>query len=109
MKRTRLILAAALAAAFGLPGRVHAQSPEVKQVRLARFDMQSSAVTGASGKELSRADWQGKNYWFPVTVPCTVLRGLVANKVYPDPYTGMNNMRIPDASDSFNLQYHLSR
>jgi len=27
--------------------------------------------------------------------------------MYPDPYTGLNNMRIPDADDSFNAQNHL--
>ena len=48
-------------------------------------------------------------YWFPVTVPSTVLTGLVANGVYPDPYQGMNNMFIPDASDAFNLHYNLGR
>ncbi len=48
-------------------------------------------------------------YWFPVKVPCTVLTGLVANRVYPDPYSGMNNMLIPDASDSFNIQYDLGK
>jgi exo-1,4-beta-D-glucosaminidase len=33
----------------------------------------------------------------------------VANKVYPDPYIGMNNMLIPDASDTFNRDYNLSQ
>ena len=48
-------------------------------------------------------------YWFPVNVPSTVLTGLVANKVYPDPYAGMNNMLIPDASDEFNKKYNLEQ
>ncbi len=42
-------------------------------------------------------------------VPSTVLTGLVANRVYPDPYSGMNNMLIPDASDAFNKQYNLEQ
>ena len=49
------------------------------------------------------------DYWFPVTVPSTVLTGLVQNRIYADPYSGMNNMLIPDASDSFNHQYHLEQ
>jgi hypothetical protein len=74
----------------------------VRQVKLTRFSLQSSAVITAGGDSLSSVHYSPKNYWFPVTVPCTVLTGLVANKVYPDPYIGMNNMLIPDANDSFN-------
>src|SRR6185312_4476717 len=81
----------------------------VRQVKLTHFTLLSSAVVGAGGDSLSSVTYTPKNYWFPVTVPSTVLTGLVANKVYPDPYIGMNNMLIPDASDSFNHQYHLEQ
>ncbi|MEX6690995.1 beta galactosidase jelly roll domain-containing protein [Danxiaibacter flavus] len=84
-----------------------AQSGKVKQVKLTAFQLQSSSVTSASGKELSTTGFQPKEYWFPVKVPSTVLTGLVRNNVYPDPYQGMNNMLIPDASDSFNHRYNL--
>jgi beta-galactosidase/beta-glucuronidase len=80
-----------------------------KQVKLSNFELQSSAVITSPGDSLSSKEYISKNYWFPVTVPSTVLTGLVANKVYPDPYIGMNNMLIPDASDSFNHQYHLEQ
>src|SRR5580704_1392317 len=97
-----------LSAALLLPATpLFAQS--VRQVKLSRFSLQSSAVITAGGDSLSSVHYSPKNYWFPVTVPCTVLTGLVANKVYPDPYIGMNNMLIPDASDSFNHQYHLEK
>ncbi|MDQ2753879.1 MAG: hypothetical protein M3R72_12725, partial [Bacteroidota bacterium] len=81
----------------------------VKQVKLTQFTLQSSAIVTVPGSIISAANYQPKDYWFPVTVPCTVLTGLVANKVYPDPYIGMNNMLIPDASDSFNHQYGLEK
>ncbi|HYK43795.1 MAG TPA: glycoside hydrolase family 2 TIM barrel-domain containing protein [Parafilimonas sp.] len=81
----------------------------VKQVQLTKFDMQSSAAISDDGTVLSTTNYRSNNYWFPVKVPCTVLTGLVANKVYPDPYIGMNNMLIPDASDSFNHEYHLEK
>src|SRR5215470_13934805 len=84
------------------------QSP-VRQIQLINFDLQSSAVIKDDGSTLSNSDYSSPNYWFPVKVPCTVLTGLVANHVYPDPYIGMNNMLIPDASDSFNHQYHLEQ
>src|SRR5579872_4459883 len=81
----------------------------VRQVKLTHFTMLSSAVVSAGGDSLSSVSYAPKNYWFPVTVPSTVLTGLVANKIYPDPYSGMNNMLIPDASDSFNHEYNLEQ
>src|SRR5436190_14999819 len=86
----------------------YAQSA-VKQIQLTNFYLQSSTVISEAGETISTGGYQSKNYWFPVKVPCTVLTGLVANKVYPDPYVGMNNMLIPDASDSFNHQFDLER
>ena len=90
------------------PACLFAQN-SVKQIELRDFNLQSSGVITEDGSILSTAKYESKNYWFPVKVPCTVLTGLVANNVYPDPYTGMNNMLIPDASDSFNHQYHLEQ
>jgi len=81
----------------------------IRQVQLSNFALQSSAIVGADGAALSSPTWRSRDYWYPVKVPSTVLTGLVANKVYPDPYTGMNNMLIPDADDTFNLQYHLDQ
>ncbi len=69
-------------------------------IDLTNFRLQSSAVVHETGQQLSEGPYQGKAYWFQVKVPSTVLSGLVANNVYPSPYIGMNNMRIPDASDS---------
>lgn len=85
------------------------QNENIKQVQLSDFDLQSSAIISASGEQLSMPTYYSPVYWFPVKVPSTVLTGLVANRVYPDPYSGMNNMLIPDASDSFNIQYNLGK
>lgn len=85
------------------------QSSPVKQVKLSRFELQSSALISASGEEISTKNYIPDVYWFPVTVPSTVLSGLVANKIYPDPYSGLNNMLIPDASDEFNKKYNLEQ
>jgi hypothetical protein len=87
----------------------YSQSGKIKQVRLSDFDLQSSSLVKAQGEEISSVDFKPDVYWFPVNVPSTVLTGLVANKVYPDPYMGMNNMLIPDASDEFNKQYKLEQ
>jgi hypothetical protein len=87
----------------------NSQSGSVKQVKLINFDLQSSELVSSSGEEISVIDYHSKVYWFPVKVPSTVLNGLVANKVYPDPYSGLNNMLIPDASDEFNQKYNLEQ
>ena len=92
-----------------LTGSLSAQNAPVKQVQLTDFELQSSTLVNETGSQLSLPDYKSPVYWFPVKVPSTVLRGLVVNKVYPDPYTGMNNMLIPDASDSFNRQYNLEQ
>jgi beta-galactosidase/beta-glucuronidase len=82
---------------------------QVKQVKLVNFDLQSSSLIKENGAELSAIKYHSGVYWFPVKVPSTVLTGLVANKIYPDPYQGLNNMLIPDASDQFNKEYNLEQ
>lgn len=91
------------------PFFLNAQTGNVKQIQLKQFFLQSSEIVKSSGKELSTKVISEKEQWLPVAVPSTVLTGLVANKIYPNPYDGMNNMFIPDASDSFNNQYHLAQ
>ena len=85
------------------------QAPIVKQVKLEKFELQSSAVIPETAEVISTIHYKSNVYWFPVRVPSTVLTGLVANKVYPDPYSGLNNMFIPDASDEFNKKYNLEQ
>ena len=92
---------------IAVPG--FSQPGTVKQVRLNNFDLQSTALISSTGEEISTMQYMSKVYWFPVKVPSTVLTGLVANGVYPDPYSGLNNMLIPDASDEFNKKYNLEQ
>jgi hypothetical protein len=87
----------------------NSSAQQVKQVKLVNFDLQSSSLIKENGAELSAAKYHSGVYWFPVKVPSTVLTGLVANKIYPDPYQGLNNMLIPDASDQFNKEYNLEQ
>jgi beta-galactosidase/beta-glucuronidase len=86
-----------------------AQNGTVKQVKLVNFNLQSSALVKENGQELSSTNYHSGIYWFAVKVPSTVLTGLVANHIYPDPYQGLNNMLIPDASDQFNKEYNLEQ
>ncbi len=98
--------ALALLASLALAGSGTAQRPD--RLHLRDFHMQSAILAAGNGEAISGADYE-RDGWIPVRVPSTVLRGLVAHGVYPDPYVGMNNMRIPDASDLFNLRYDLAR
>jgi len=108
MKKEATLLLFLILFLFAAPA-LQAQNGAVKQTQITNFQLQSSAVIDASGETLSTASYQSNVYWFPVKVPSTVLTGLVANNVYPDPYQGMNNMYIPDASDSFNKEYNLEQ
>ena len=92
-----------------ISSQAFSQDMKVKQVALSKFYLQSSTLISQPGEELSSPGYKADVYWFPVSVPSTVLTGLVRNKVYPDPYSGLNNMLIPDASDEFNKQYKLEQ
>lgn len=104
LKRSTAILFA-----FFISGYTYAQTGHIKQVKLVNFDLQSSALITNTGEELSQLQYQSTAKWYPVKVPSTVLTGLVANHIYPDPYQGLNNMKIPDASDQFNKDYNLEQ
>lgn len=70
--------------------------------------MKESAIIGNNGHKISLPGYQAEK-WYPTTVPTTVLGVLLRNGIYPDPYIGLNNMKIPDASDDFNERYDLSQ
>src|ERR1700743_3443197 len=107
MKKNIIRAGVSLIVAIILPFGLKAQG--IKQVKLTNFDLQSSSLINANGEELSSTQYHSPVYWFPVKVPSTVLTGLVANHIYPDPYQGLNNMLIPDASDQFNKEYNLEQ
>lgn len=109
MRIKPVIFIAVFCISFYNASTLFAQIATVKEIQLTQFDLQSSSVISQTGVTLSNSSYHSDVYWFPVKVPCTVLTGLVENKVYADPYTGMNNMHIPDASDSFNHQYNLGQ
>ena len=56
--------------------------------------IQPSADVHADGAAISTVGFATRG-WYPATIPSTVLSALVENKVYPDPYTGMNLRSIP--------------
>lgn len=81
-----------------------------KQAQLLRSDwkVKSSVQTRMSGAQLSKAG-VNTNDWAVTSLPATVLTALVRNGIYPNPYTGMNNMKIPDSNDEYNKDYDLQK
>lgn len=56
--------------------------------------IQSSEKIIATGEKISVMDFKMKG-WYEVTVPSTVMNGLVANNIYPDPFKYVNLKNIP--------------
>ena len=61
------------------------------------WNIQSSAKVQAKGDVVSQSRFQTQG-WYPATVPSTVVGALVEDKVYPDPFVGMNLRMIPGCS-----------
>lgn len=66
-----------------------------------RWQMININKVNASAEQISKPGFNTKD-WMPAIVPGTVLNSLVADKVYPEPYYGINNKMgknlIPDIS-----------
>jgi len=58
------------------------------------WTLQSSAKVDQKGGVISTPHFQARS-WYTVTVPTTVVAALVKQKVYPDPYFGMNLRQFP--------------
>ena len=94
---------------FGLPSPQPKETLPVSSVpvqfpeRVAKTPVQTvlRPVSGnaweiTSGWELCEGDKVMTDDWYNATVPGTVLRTLVDQGVYPDPYYGLNNLAIPE-------------
>lgn len=62
------------------------------------WSMREETVAGNHGELFSTTEFHPVN-WYQTSVPTTVLGALVRAGVYPDPYIGTNNDKIPDASN----------
>jgi exo-1,4-beta-D-glucosaminidase len=61
------------------------------------WQMQSSIKIGNDGAQLSQTNYQG-NEWYKVSVPTSVMGGLIANEVFKsDPLVGTNLQSIDEA------------
>ena len=89
MKMLRLALFAVVLAADSF-GMAEDTSLALKD----NWRLQSAAQFSADGAVVSMPGFDAGK-WYPTTVPKTVLAALAENKVYPDPYYGVNLKSIP--------------
>jgi len=92
MRRNFVWLAALIA-----PLHLAAAGPSTDATRIdldRNWSIQSSAKLTAAGGEISTAAFAPQN-WYAASIPSTVVGALIANKVYPDPFFGMNLRSIP--------------
>src|SRR3954463_2161061 len=67
--------------------------PQAK-VPLRDWTLQSACTVKETGDKISTGDYQPAD-WHKVTVPSTVVAGLVADHTLPDPYIGTNILKLP--------------
>lgn len=92
MSRIRIFIS--VIAACGLPIVAAAQTSRALQEG---WRLQSACKVQADGAAISAKGFSTGD-WLPVSVPSTVLAAQVADKVFPDPYFGMNLRNIPGTS-----------
>src|SRR5262249_53258872 len=63
------------------------------------WKMQASTKVTAAPADIATRGFAATG-WVPITVPTTVLAGLVAAKVVPDPYAGDSLQSLPSLADS---------
>ncbi len=91
MRKLSLVVLGLVIAALGQ----NAESAQADVVRLRdNWQLQSAQKLQERGETLSTDGYKGAG-WYKTAVPSTVLAALVANKVYPDPYYGLNLKSIP--------------
>ncbi|WP_165698043.1 glycoside hydrolase family 2 protein [Flavobacterium nackdongense] len=83
-----------------------AELPKSAQLLRNGWQVKSSVQTNLNGANLSKIG-QNTRGWAKTSLPATVLTALVRNGIYPNPYVGMNNMKIPDSNDEYNTDYNL--
>ena len=91
-----LLVSIAAAAVATVGPVVHASgSPDSTAVSLPKgWEIQSSQSVGDHGSLISDSDYKAI-HWYPASVPSTVFATLVEDKVYADPFFGMNLRSIP--------------
>jgi exo-1,4-beta-D-glucosaminidase len=99
MTRSRTASALVLVACAVAPAAAaaaEATGPPAMLLREGWF-IQASPEVRETGDVISTPGFVARD-WYPATVPSTVFSALVKDRVYPDPYTGLNLRSIPGVS-----------
>lgn len=91
IRPTILLVVLATESVFGA-NKLHAA--QQKLVLKDGWYIQASTNVPETSDTLSRPGFQPRN-WYRAVVPSTVLAALVSNRVYADPYFGVNLRSIP--------------
>jgi exo-1,4-beta-D-glucosaminidase len=94
VRHLRLAFLSFLSVLAAIPIGSAADNSDHSQLLRENWFIQSSAEVRSDGATISRANFSTRG-WYPATLPSTVLSALVEDKVYPDPYVGMNLRSIP--------------
>jgi exo-1,4-beta-D-glucosaminidase len=87
LRRVSLLAAIPIASAAGV-------SNDSQVLLRENWFIQSSADVRSDGPSISETGFSTRG-WYAAVLPSTVLSALVEDKVYPDPYVGMNLRSIP--------------
>jgi exo-1,4-beta-D-glucosaminidase len=96
--RKRMIAVATLASATLAVLWTPNAAAEGARLSLREWRLQTSVKVDASGAAISSVNFGPAKSWYAVQVPTTVTAALVKQKVYPDPYFGMNLRSFPGVS-----------
>ena len=92
--RSGLAFLSCLSVLIALPIASAGVSSDSQGLLRENWFIQSSADVRSDGTTISKTGFSTQG-WYPTTLPSTVLNALVEDKVYPDPYVGMNLRSIP--------------
>src|SRR6266567_8807361 len=84
----------------------HQQPPPLKIFLREHWAIQSSAQVKEKGDVLSQQVFQPRS-WYPATAPSPVVGTLVEDKVYSDPFVGMNPRLMPGCSYPIGANFSL--
>jgi len=91
---------------FYIEGEPLSLIPENAVLLRTDWKVLSSLLAGNDGAAITRKKVNLKQ-WKNSSIPATALSVMIRNGLYPNPYVGTNNMKIPDLSDQFNDKYNL--
>ncbi|MDA3881460.1 MAG: hypothetical protein PF436_13805 [Prolixibacteraceae bacterium] len=95
-----------VAATFSINDVPLEQLPESAKLLRDNWKVKSSLLVNANGEQITTSSIN-TNDWYSTSLPATPLTVLVRNGIYPNPHISLNNLKIPDTNDEFNIENDL--